>query len=239
MKNIFLRCVLLAAMAAAIAAPALAGELKLTMQGGRVTLIADNVPIRQILQEWARVGQTRIVNADKISGPNLTLQLLDVPERDALDVILRSASGYIAAPRATTVADAAVYDRITIFMATTHPPPQVVTAAPPPSFQRPPQPDDSDEPINVQMPPQMINPAANGQPMPGMPPNIPPQVQQQLQQMQMQQMQQQQQQGPQMSPVPGPLTSPRPGAMPMPAGPGVTNPYQPVPIRPGGGGGGN
>ena len=49
--------------------PASAGELKLTMQNGRVTIIADNVPLRQILQEWARVGQTKIVNADKMSGP--------------------------------------------------------------------------------------------------------------------------------------------------------------------------
>ena len=234
MKNIFLRCVLLAAMAAAISTPALAGELKLTMQDGRVTLVADNVPIRQILQEWARIGQARIVNAERVSGPNLTLQLLNVPEREALDVILRSANGYIAAPRATAMAGAAVYDRITIFMSTTRPPAQVVSAAPPPTFQRPPQPDDSDEPINVQLPPQMVNPGANGQPMPGMPPNIPPQVQQQLQQMQMQQ----QQQGPQTSPVPGPLTSPRPGALPMPSAPGITNPYQPVPIKPGGGVGG-
>ena len=71
------------------------------MQNGRVTIIADNVPLRQILQEWARVGQTKIVNADKLAGPahNVTLQLIDAPERDALDILLRSASGYIAAPR--------------------------------------------------------------------------------------------------------------------------------------------
>ena len=233
MNKMFLRCVLLAAMAAAISTPALAGGLKLTMQSGRVTLIADNVPIRQILQEWARVGQTKIVNADRVSGPNLTLQLLNVPERDALDIVLRSANGYIAAPRTTPLAGAAMYDRITIFMSTTRPPAQVASAAPPPTFQRPPQPDDSDEPINVQMPPQMVNPVMNGQQIPGMPPNLPPQLQQQIQQQM-----QQQQQGPQMSPVPGPLTSPRPGALPQAAMPGVTNPYQPIPIKPGGGGGG-
>ena len=158
MKSKLLRCVLLAALAAAVSVPVSAGELKLTMQDGRVTLIADNVPIRQILQEWARIGQTRIVNVEKVSGPNLTLQLINTPERDALDVILRSASGYIAAPRTTPVANAALYDRITIFTATTRAPAQVATAiAPPPTFQRPPQPDDGDEPINVQMP-QPVNP---------------------------------------------------------------------------------
>jgi len=226
MKKTFLRCVFLAAMAAAVAAPAWAGELKLTMQNGRVTIMADNVPIRQILQEWARVGQARIINAERVTGPNLTLQLINVPERDALDVILRSATGYIAAPRSTPMADAAVYDRITIFMSTTRPPAQVAAAAPPPTFQRPPQPEDSDEPINVQIPPQMANPQ-----FPGMPPNVPPQVQQQLQQLQ-------QQAQPGFSPTPGPLTAPRPGALPQqPSAPGVINPYQPIPIKPGGGGG--
>jgi len=231
MKTIFLRCVFLAAVATAVAVPASAGELKLTMQDGRVTVIADNVPMRQILQEWARIGQTRIVNLEKMSGPNLTIQLLNVPERDALDILLRSASGYIAAPRSAPLAGAATYDRITIFMSTTRAPAQVASATPPaPTFQRPPQPDE-DEPINVQMPPQMVNPA-NGQPQnaqyPGIPPQLPPNLQQQLQQ-------------PAMSTVPGPLTAPRPGALPMPTVPGAIapNPYQPLPVppKPGGGGG--
>jgi hypothetical protein len=230
MTKMLLRCVFLAALAAAVSSPAVAGELKLTMQNGRVTVIADNVPVRQILQEWARVGQTRIVNVEKVSGQNLTVQLVNMPERDALDVILRSASGYIAAPRTTPLAGAADYDRITIFMATSKAPAQVASAAPP-TFQRPPQPEVDDEPINVQMPAQM-NPAngqfpqPNGQ-FPGVPPQLPPQLQQQLQQ------------GPAMSPVPGPMTSPRPGALPTPAMPnGLPNPYQPIPLKPGGGPGG-
>jgi hypothetical protein len=236
----FLRCVFLAALVGGVfVTPASAGELKLSMQNGRVTLVADNVPVRQILQEWARVGQTRIVNLERLSGPNVTLQLVDTSEKDALDILLRTASGYIAAPRSTPVANAAVYDRITIFVSTTRPPAQVAGAAPPPpTFQRPPQPDDNDEPINVQMPPQMVNPANPASPVnpvntqyPGMPPQAqpgvtpayPPQLPQQLPQ-------------PTANPVPGPLTSPRPGALPQPPAPnGIPNPYQPIP-RPGGGG---
>jgi len=237
MKITVLRCAFLAAVMTAVSIPASAGELKLTMQDGRVTLMADNVPVRQILQEWARIGQTRILNADKLNGPNVTLQLVNTPERDALDIILRTASGYIAAPRVIPVAGGAVYDRITIFMSTTRPPAQLASANPPPTFQRPPQVDDSDEPINVTMPPGMMNPPSmnpgminpvNGQyqPYPGMLPQPQPQPQQ-FQQM------------PNSSPVPGPLMSARPGALPQPQPtfpPGIPNPYQPQVVKPGGGG---
>jgi|SRR5215831_20237608 len=229
MTSKLLRCVFLAAVAAAVAVPASAGELKLTMQDGRVTLIADNVPVRQILQEWERVGQAKIVNVEKVTGPNLTLQLINSPERDALDIILRSANGYIAAPRTTAVAGAAVYDRITVFVSVNRAPAQVASSAPPPTFQRPPQPDDSDEPINVQMPPQpMVYPNQQMQPMPGMmpAPGVQPQPQQQQQQLSQ----------PGMSPMPGPMVVPRPGAMPQPMPQStMPNPYQPI-QRPGGGG---
>jgi hypothetical protein len=237
MTKIILRCVFLAALAVAVSKPVVAGELKLSMHDGRVTVMADNVPLRQILQEWERVGQTRILNADKLTGPPLTIQLVDTPERDALDILLRSANGYIAAPRTTPVANAAVFDRVTIFVSTSRPPAQVVSAAPIPTFQRPPQPDDSDEPINVAMPPQMLNQGNPNNPAmlpyPGIPPqgtpgNLPYQMQQQLQQ------------GPVTSPMPGPLMAPRPGALPQPQMPaGIPNPYQPVPVRPGGGGPGD
>jgi hypothetical protein len=106
--------------ALAIAAPARAGELKLEISDGKVTLIATDVPVRQILSEWARIGQTRIINAEKLSPAALTLHLEGVPERQALDIILRSASGYMAAPRLEASAGRSVFDLITI-MATSTP----------------------------------------------------------------------------------------------------------------------
>ena len=238
MHKTILRGVLVAAVVAGLAAPASAGELKLTMQDGRVTIIADNVPLRQILQEWARVGQTQILNVDKLSNQTVTMQLVNASERDALDVLLRSANGYIAAPRAVAAAGAAGFDRITIFVSTKAAPAQSANAQVP-TFQRPPMPDDSDEPINVAVPPQMLNPNANvnGQPYPGAPPSIPPQLQQLQQQQQMMQQQMLQQQGLQ-APGMSPLTSPRPGALPQPAVPGsIPNPYQPTLGKPGGPGG--
>jgi hypothetical protein len=227
MKQMIFRGVFLAALSVGLATTAAAGDLKLSMQNGRVTILADNVPLRQILQEWARVGQTRIVNADKVSGPNLTLQLVNVPERDALDVLLRSASGYIAAPRAVPTPTAALYDRITIMPFSRPPAVTASTTPPPPTFQRPPVPaDDDDPPVNVMVPPQTVpqNPIVT--PYPGMQP-IPPGAQPGVQQI----MPVQSQPG---MPV---MTSPRPGALPVPQMPnGVPNPYQPIIRQPGPGG---
>src|SRR3954471_14600603 len=137
--KIYLRGILLAALALAVPGAARAGDLQLTMQGGRVTIIAHDVPLRQILQEWSRVGNTQIVNGEKLAGPPLTLELIDVPEQQALDTLLRSAAGYMAAPRRAGLTGASGYDRIMI-LATSHAPAASAAAAPPPAFQPRPQP---------------------------------------------------------------------------------------------------
>ena len=129
-------------------------EVQLSIQQGRVTLVAKDATVRQILAEWARVGQTTIVNLDRIPGGPVTLELSDVPEPQALDVLLRSLSGYMAAPRAGTAANLSQFDRIVV-MPTSAPPRAPVSAAAPtptmsqpqfvqPQFQ-PPQPADDDE----------------------------------------------------------------------------------------------
>src|SRR5213596_407264 len=96
-------------------------EVQLSLQDGRVTLIAKDATVRQILTEWARVGQTNIVNVDRIPGGPLTLELTDVPEQQALDILLRAVSGYVAAPRAVPVANASVFDRIVVMPTTAAP----------------------------------------------------------------------------------------------------------------------
>jgi hypothetical protein len=105
--------VLLAATAWFLPAPASA-DVRLQMANGRVTLHATNATVRQILEEWARVGQTRIVNADKVPGGLVTLDLENVPEAEALETVLRSVSGYLAAPRATPAANLSHFDRIVV-----------------------------------------------------------------------------------------------------------------------------
>src|SRR6478752_3228467 len=134
---------------------ATAGDLKLTIDNGRVTLIAQDVPLRQILDEWARVGQTTIVNADKLNGPPMTLQLVDRPEREVLDLLLRSASGYIAAPRSASLDGASVFEKVMI-LPVSRGPVGVAANTPPTPFSNnrpgmnmampPPPPPDDDDP---------------------------------------------------------------------------------------------
>jgi len=186
------------------AALATAGDLKLTLSNGRATLIAQDVPLRQILDEWARVGKTTIVNGDKLTGPPLTLQLVDRPEREVLDLLLRSASGYIVAQRDVTAPGTSVFDKVMILPVSRGPVGVAASTAPTPFNNRPmmqaqpmPVPDDDDPPEQPQvLPPGFVVP--NG-------PMQNPAVQ-----------------------MPGgqqpPLTAPRPGFLPAPPA-GQPNPY--------------
>ena len=101
-------------------APVASAEgLTLSMHDGLVTIDARDVTVRQILTEWARVGKTRIINVERITGGPMTLKLEAVPEKQALDTILRLIPGYVAMPRETFAADASLYDRILIMATTT------------------------------------------------------------------------------------------------------------------------
>jgi hypothetical protein len=112
---------LLTAVLAFLVAPAWAQQsLRLEIKNGRVTLDATSVPARQILAEWAKIGGTKVVGAEKITGAPLTLKLVNIPERQALDIILRNAAGYMAAPRlASATPGASNYDRILILPTST------------------------------------------------------------------------------------------------------------------------
>jgi hypothetical protein len=105
-----------------VASPVAAQQLTLQIQDGKVTLDAVNVPARQILAEWARIGGTKVVGAEKIVGPPLTLKLVGTPERRALDIVLGSVAGFMAAERqANATPGASAYDRILILATSTAP----------------------------------------------------------------------------------------------------------------------
>ena len=86
----------------------------LHIAGGRVTLHAQEVPVRTILAEWARLGGATVVNGERVAGPPVTLELEGVPERQALDIILRGVSGYLLAAKEPGKAGASMFDRVII-----------------------------------------------------------------------------------------------------------------------------
>lgn len=99
----------------ASASPSAAQSIQLSLHDGRVTLITENATPAAILAEWARQGDVRIVDGERVPGTALTLRLENVPEREALDIVLRSAAGFIAAPRRTPlVGTQSRFDRVMV-----------------------------------------------------------------------------------------------------------------------------
>jgi hypothetical protein len=141
----------LATVTAIVLASVLSAEaqqaVRLEFSEGRVNLAAKDATIRTILAEWARLGGVTVVNGEDVVGPPVTLELAGMPERQALDILLRGVSGYMIAPRRAGSTGVSAFDRILI-LPTSAPPrtpaPPANAARPvpqrPPIFGRPPQP---------------------------------------------------------------------------------------------------
>jgi hypothetical protein len=208
-----------------------AGELVVRIAEGRATVIARDVTVAQILAEWARVGNTTVVNGEKVFGAPMSLELVDVPEKHALDVLLRSAAGYMTAPRSEHVPGVSMYDRVVILatsQAPVNPPPMAQPFNRPVVQQVLPQQPPPEDLVDDQGNPVVMDPAMMPQPgmvpPPGMaPPGMPYQV-------------------PPMGPgqVPGmpqgPVTAPTPGQLPQQPQAVPLLPYTPpgAPTQPGG-----
>jgi hypothetical protein len=129
-----------------LASPAIvAAQVDLKIVDGRVWLVATNATVAQILNEWTRIGGTQVVNAERVPGAPLTLELSDVSEQEALDVVLQSAAGFMAVRRAAPVIAMSSFDRILILPVSTvsldpPPAPSRGETAPPPVFAEPPMP---------------------------------------------------------------------------------------------------
>lgn len=133
------------------AGSASAQVLSLEFHDGRVRLVAENVPVSRILAEWTRLGGTTIVNGERVPGAPVTLQITDVPERQALDTILRGAAGYMALARETaTPTGKSGLDKILVLPTTTRAP--AAAALPPPPPQQFPNRLDTDTDIDLDEP---------------------------------------------------------------------------------------
>jgi len=88
----------------------------LQFHDGRVSLVANGATASQILAEWARIGGTRIDNAGELQSGPLDLQLTDVPEGQALEVLLRQANVVVVArpPEASLPPGGSIFQRIVI-----------------------------------------------------------------------------------------------------------------------------
>jgi hypothetical protein len=105
------------------AVPARAQQaIRLEFNNGRVSLNAQNAPLRAILAEWARLGGATIVGGDRVAGAPVTLELIAVPERQALDTLLRTVAAYMLAPRRAGSVGASSFDRILILPTSAAPP---------------------------------------------------------------------------------------------------------------------
>ncbi len=125
MKTALLRSVLVLGVSAATASLAFAQQpvsqqpVSLTINNGHVTLKTTNATVRQILDEWARVGGTKVVNVEKITSQPMSLTLIDVPEGEALETVLRSAAGYMVAEKQNPTSSGSRYERIMLMARST------------------------------------------------------------------------------------------------------------------------
>ena len=122
-----------AAVLAATVAPALAGsdEIRVVIDRGRVTLSVTDAPLAEVLTAWAHTGGTRFIGAEPLGNDRITLHLIDAPEADAIRLLLRTAAGYIAAPRRDRAAGASRFDRVTVLAARRTPAVQTLRAETP------------------------------------------------------------------------------------------------------------
>lgn len=110
-------CVLIGAAIAMSPIVSAADELQLEIGEGRVTLIVRDAPLGDVLAAWQRAGSTHFVDAGKLDEVPVSLHLVDVPEAEALRLLLQPAAGYLAVPRTPPTRGASRYDRVKILAA--------------------------------------------------------------------------------------------------------------------------
>jgi hypothetical protein len=106
-------------------------KLDVSFNNGNVTILAENVTLREIMAEWGRKGGSRIVNAEKLGGTAIPyIEFKDQPEVVVLRSLLRDVPGYGAAPRIAPAANASSLEAVFI-LATRAVPVSGASAAPP------------------------------------------------------------------------------------------------------------
>ena len=89
-------------------------SIDLEFRDGRVWLHAEDAPLSTILREWARLGGVAVTNGDRVTDVSKTLELTGVPEREAIDIVLRGVPGYMLVAREAAASSGSLYERILI-----------------------------------------------------------------------------------------------------------------------------
>jgi hypothetical protein len=77
------------------AVPEARQAVKIAFADGRVTLVAEDALVSDVLAEWARAGKTEIIGAELLEKRVVTVSLDDVSEGEAIEAILGKAFGYV------------------------------------------------------------------------------------------------------------------------------------------------
>jgi hypothetical protein len=156
----------LCASSAVLPAQTAERKLELSFNNGLVRLVATNVTVREILGEWTRRGGSQIINGEKMGGAPITVVFENASEREVLDSLLRSAAGYVLAPRLPNTTAGSQFAVISILPTSQAVAGPTFGGSPAPAPVRT-GPDDEIPPVT---PPavagQPVNPPANTQPQP-------------------------------------------------------------------------
>jgi hypothetical protein len=136
-------------------------SLQITFEpNGRVSLVADNVTLREILAAWTREGGCQFVNGERLTGGPITVRYEHQPETDVVASLLKQTAGYILGPRREGAVGASRFEAV--YITPTSRPTASGVYVPPQAASRPGiatagSPDD-------EVPPVSVVPGAPGEP---------------------------------------------------------------------------
>jgi|KBSSwiStaDraftv2_1062776.scaffolds.fasta_scaffold505022_2 hypothetical protein len=97
-------------------------SLTLTIERGLVTISAENVTLDDILSRWSDTTGLKVVSKNgSVARTPINLRLTAVPEREALQTVLRDLSGYIMGERRDPATGVVTIDRLLILTESTAP----------------------------------------------------------------------------------------------------------------------
>jgi glycosyltransferase involved in cell wall biosynthesis len=104
--------------------------VRLTFSDGHVSVAAHGVTVQQILKEWERIGRTQVVHAEATPATLIDVELQNVTEEEALDVLLRSSVGFLAIASRTPGEMTSHFERILIVPSNARESSQAATQSP-------------------------------------------------------------------------------------------------------------